>query len=150
MLPAPPHPAAVEPLALEVGKPVEIVCTTKAVNVAEEAKVSEGALRLKLQSKSATGSDADASWSVVSVDATHPASFAFIQRESCASGCPLDLATERGPTLWGPVKTMPDKLEAGKSLSLAAIDAKTWQIRISIYRDRQISSLEQGECKKAP
>jgi hypothetical protein len=145
----PPPAATIEPLALEVGKSFEIVCTTKAVNVAEEAKVSEGALRLKLESKSATGSDSG-SWSVVSVDATHPASFAFIQRESCATGCPLDLATERGPTLWGPVKTMPDKLEGGKSLSLAAIDAKTWQIRISTYRDRQIASLEQGECKKAP
>lgn len=140
---APSAPADLPALVLEAGKPLEITCATKAVNVSEETKASEGDLRLRLEVP--TGA-----WKVVSVDAAHMASFAFGQREACGNGCPLDSGGEKALMLWAPSKTTPDKLDAGATLALASLDIKTWAIRVSTYRDKQIASLEHGSCKPAP
>lgn len=193
---------AAEPVKLEPGKPLDLVCETRAVSVADEAQATTGSVRIRLEaSAQPAASEGDKSqgtksesskpegdkagidkpgtdkpegdkaqaageqpkgegiaagpsgrWSIADVPAGHVASFALKQREACAAApCPF----EPGPKadtlhLWAPSKIMPDKLAAGSSMSLGALDLAGLTLRVSTFRDGAIAALEQGDCKPAP
>lgn len=204
---------AAEPVKLEPGKPLDLVCETRAVSVADEAQATTGSVRIRLEAAAQPPASAEAAvpppsagegdksqgtksesskpegdkagidkpgtdkpegdkaqaageqpkgegiaagpsgrWSIADVPAGHVASFALKQREACAAApCPF----EPGPKadtlhLWAPSKIMPDKLAAGSSMSLGALDLAGLTLRVSTFRDGAIAALEQGDCKPAP
>lgn len=142
-------PAVAEPLKLEPGKPVEIVCTTQSVVVAGEAKVSRGALRLRLVGAAEPGGMQAGTWSVVSVDAAHAASLAAVHKDTCAQGCPIQLGLKSQPMLWSPRIIMPDAIEGDAPLTVTAIETDTLRLRASTFRSKDLAALEQGDCKRA-
>ena len=180
--------AGLAPLKLSPGTPLELICQTRAVSVADEAKATTGRIRLRLEATpgdaatsstppaatSATPSGSAASggnpdkapspaaasasptasspltgrWTVLDVPAAHAASFALMHRETCAAApCPLDIGAPPAVNLWAPSKTMPDKLAAGVSMTLVAVDLDRRTLRASSFRDNAIAALEQGDCE---
>lgn len=145
-------------LKLEPGKPVALICQTRAVSVADEAQATTGSIGLRLQAAASTepakpGSDAGpaGTWSITDVPATHVASFALKHREACgARACPFETGHGDSVHLWAPEKVMPEKLPQGASMSLGALDLAALTLRVSTFRDGSIAALEQGDCKPAP
>lgn len=141
-------PALADPLKLEPGKPVEIACETRSVVVAGEAKVSKGALRLKLEVAAGAGGNEAGTWSVVSVDPGHAASFARVHKEPCAKGCPIQPGPKSQPMLWAPRIALPDAMEADAALTVVAIDPEKLTLKASTFRAKDLAALEQGECRR--
>ena len=150
--------AAADPLTLESGKPVILVCETQSTVVAPEAASTKGALRVRLEVKDETVPDVTkpdpakpdrtGTWSVVDLAASHTASFAARLKDACAPGCPLYLAKGGvAPELWAPKRAALGTLAPGEPLTVAAIDAMTLKLRASTFIDKDIAALEQGECR---
>ena len=145
--------AAADPLTLESGKPVILVCETHSTVVAPEAASTKGALRVRLEVKDETAPDPakpdrTGTWSVVDLAASHTASFAARLKDACAPGCPLYLAKGGvAPELWAPKRAALGTLAPGEPLTVAAIDAMTLKLRASTFIDKDIAALEQGECR---
>lgn len=140
--------ALADPLKLEPGNPVEIVCETQSVVVAGEAKVSKGVMRLKLEAAAEPGGMQAGTWSVVSVDATHASSFAAVHKEACAQGCPIQNGPKSQPMLWAPKIAMPDAMTGEAALTVTAIDPQTLTLKASTFRAKDLAALEQGECRR--
>lgn len=140
--------AAQSGLALEPGKPVEILCETKAVLVAtDKANASNGSIRLKLERKGEA--DSAGTWSPMSRDGQHAASLAAMQEKTCASGCPLSLAGDGTVQLWAPAPKSLDKLGADELLLLAVVKSGAMELKASTFRGQQIEALESGTCRLA-
>ena len=154
--------ARAESLKLEPGKAVDLVCETRAVSVADEAQATTGSVRLRLEpaAQTAPGSgdkpaDPPAAptgrWTIADVPASHVASFGLKHKDACAAeACPFEPGQGTNLSLWAPKKVMPDKLEQGASMSLAALDLAALSLRVSSFRDGAIAALEQGDCKPVP
>lgn len=141
-------PALADPLKLEPGKPAEIVCETQSVVVAGEAKVSKGALRLKLEGAAEAGGVEAGTWSVDSVDAGHAASFAHVHKAPCATGCPIQLGAKSQLMLWAPRIAMPDAMSGDAALTVTGIDPDKLTLKASTFRAKDLAALEQGECRR--
>lgn len=145
---AEPPPAALAPLLLEPGKPVEISCRTKAVVVATNAaNATSGGLRLKLVT-TADSSGAAGTWTIVAVDDAHKGSLAALQAKACANGCPVIYEKGADVQLWAPMPKGIDKLGPDEILLLAVLKPGL-QLKASTFRGQQIEALESGTCEIA-
>lgn len=155
-----PGPAAAadappEPL-VKPGARAEVSCETQATQVAPEAKISAGLLRIRLDLSAATeasasGPGAPGSWIPLQHAPSHLASIAARHRDACQGGCPIYVGA--GGTvleLWVPRRTTLDKTAPGETLTIAVIDLTTLKIKASTFLDQQIASLEQGSCSRLP
>ena len=139
------------PLALDPAQPLELVCETQATQVAPDARVTAGKLRLKLDTSVPAKDGAVGTWSPIDRDSTHLGSLAERHREACKDGCPLFTAKDGTLLeLWTPRRTTIDKMSAGEALTVAVVDGATGKLKASTFLDQQIASLEQGDCARAP
>lgn len=150
--------AAGEPVKLEAGGILEITCETQATQVAPEARVSSGSLKVRLLRPSAQGggqSQADqqaaGTWTASLPGAPHAASIAQRHGDSCKSGCPLHIGSDgKVFELWVPRRVSLEQAAPGEMLTIAVIDAMSLKLKASTFLDRQIASLEQGDCRAGP
>lgn len=150
--------AAGEPVKLEAGGILDITCETQATQVAPEARVSSGSLKLRLLRHAApvvglspSDQPAAGTWTASLSGTPHAASIAQRHAESCKSGCPLHIGGDgKAFELWVPRRVSLDQAAPGEMLTIAVIDATSLKLKASTFLDRQIASLEQGDCKAAP
>lgn len=143
-----------DPLTLESGQPIEIRCETQATQVAPEAKISAGALKIRVERKPSAPDAVPAAagtWTPLDRDPGHDGSLAERHREACKSGCPLYVGLDnKGLELWFPRRSTLDRMAPGELLTIAVIDATTLKLKASTFLDQQIASLEQGDCQRLP
>lgn len=138
-----------DPLKLQPGKPIELICDTKSVVVATDAAdATSGKLTLALEAD--TDGTKSGSWRIVSVDEAHKGSFAGSRRERCAKGCPITIAAGGDIQLWQPEPKSLDKLGDGESLLIAVIKPDGLALRASTFRGKDIEALEGGQCRMDP
>lgn len=138
-------------LRLEVAKPVEIECASKAVVVASEgAAATAGSLRLSLLLKDAAAQPKTGSWRVVSHDPAHKGSFAAKLAIACQEACPLAVPSDDQIQLWAPAPKGLDQLGETERLVLAVIKPQSLELRASSFEGKAIEALEEATCKIAP
>jgi hypothetical protein len=145
-------PSRADGIVLAVGTSIELTCETKAVAVVPEAKTTAGTLKLKIEAKDATDKGLSGTWLILDVAPQHSASFAVVQARSCREGCPLLMSPEATTRaeLWAPRRAALDGISPNLPLTVAALDLTTKTLRVSTFLDKQIASLEQGECQLSP
>lgn len=140
-----------EPLVLEVAKPVELNCQTKSVVVrTNAANATTGELKLGLLLKDNAAKPAKGAWRVASASGEHAASFGHREGKTCAEACPLTIAADGNIELWSPAPKGVDKLADGEMLLLAVIKPRSLDLRATTFSGKEIESLEEGTCRRAP
>ncbi len=141
-------PAAAEPLKLEVGKPVTLLCQTQSIVVKDDGPApSKGAVTLQLEIKEPASASA---WTPVSAGEAHKGAFATTFKTTCASGCPMTIPANGELQLWAPSPKSLDKLGDDEVLLLAVIKPDTLSLKASTFRGQAIEALENGTCAVTP
>ncbi len=141
-----------EPLKLVPNKPIELICSTRSVVVADEgANASNGEIKLSLVLKDAGAKPPSGAWRAVSTDPGHGGSFAAIahQGKACADSCPLLVPDDAQIQLWSPAPKGVDQLADKEMLLLAVVKPLSLDLRATTFNGKQIEALEQGKCRLA-
>jgi len=141
-------PARAEPLKLEPGKALELLCETRGVVVATDAaNATSGQTRLRIEPEA--GSAARGTWTIVASEETHKAGIGVTLKETCAKGCPFDVSAKGEAQLWAPGVKALNNLADGEALSIAVIRPEDQSLRASTFRGKDIEALEEGTCRVA-
>ena len=134
--------------AFDFFEPVELVCTTRAVNLdTSPFQSSQGEIRLKLTPLEGAQADKGGTLTVVTHDDKHAASFTIEAAGKCVSGCPLTVGDGSDIQLWMPKPKALTQLTDEETLVLVSVDRKSMELKASAFRKKQLAGLERGECK---
>ncbi len=134
--------------AFDFFEPVELICTTRAVNLdTSPFQSSQGEIKLKLVPLAGAKADKGGTWTVVSHDAKHAASFTIDASGKCIPSCPLTLGGDDDIQLWMPKPIALTQLTDEETLVLVSVDRKSMELKASSFRKKQLAGLERGECK---
>ncbi len=136
---------------LELNKPIEFACQTKAVVVAQDAaNATTGTLRLSLVLKEASGSLQRGVWRVIDADPGHAGSLGHRHAQTCVEACPLTMTQDDQLQLWAPAPKSIDQLANGEILLLAVVKTASLDLRATTFSGNEIEALEEGSCRITP
>lgn len=138
-------------LRLEVNRPIEITCETKAVVVMPDgANATAGTMRISMRLKDDTARPKTGEWRIVQADPRHVGSLAVGGVQTCRDACTLTIAQDDQIQLWAPAPKSLDQLADGEKLVLAILKTANLDLRATSFVGKEIEALEEGFCKVAP